>query len=192
MVFRHKKRHSGDCLWKYRCSVVKLQHQTCHMCPESSWSVLLQSCCCPELEGSHDLCWDTLRMCCVTLLCTFEQWTPWYFWYGHPAVCPCPGIQQVPSVQVALHKALGHGRFLPLCWGSVLWGAGTFLKPSAASSLPQTSTAMGSSVTTSCMSCSRRPACLSLATKWERSSRSSWLMATRIKMGRSVLKSLSM
>lgn len=107
-------------------------------------------------------------VCLRFLLVSFEQCTPSYFWCGHPAVCLCPAwIQQVPSVQVVLHEALGHGgvTFLPLCWGSVLSDTGTFLKPSAASSLPQTSTVMGSSVTTSCTSCSRKPACLSLGTK---------------------------
>lgn len=47
------------------------------MCPESLWSVLLQSCCCPELQGSHDLCLGcSLSMCCVYLLCAFGSFEP--------------------------------------------------------------------------------------------------------------------
>lgn len=155
----------------------------------------------PELEGSQDLCWGTLWGCavcvyCVPLVPMGVLWTMhsliFYFWCGHPAVCPW--VQQVPSVQVALHEALAHGGghiFAPLLGvRSVRYR--DISKTFCCSSLPQTSTAMGSSVTTSCTSCSRRPACLSLATKWERSSRSSWLMVTRTKMGRLVLKSSSM
>lgn len=117
MVVRCKKRHSGHCLWKCRCSVVKLYHQTCHMSPESSWSVL------PRAGGFLWLVTLSEDVLCVFTVClwflggSFKQCTPWYFWSGHPAVCPCPAwIQQVPSVQVALHKALGHGGhvFAPL------------------------------------------------------------------------------
>lgn len=181
-------------LWNFNIRLVTCaQSHPGQSCFEAA---VAQSCrvpmACVETLSEDVLC--VFTACLWLLGVSFEQCTPSYFWCGHPAVCPCPAwIQQVPSVQVALHKALGHGdHVFPLFWGSVLSGTGTFLKPSAASSLPQTSTAMGSSATTSCTSCSRRPACLSLGTKWERSSRSSWLMVTRIKMGRLVLKNSSM
>lgn len=68
------------------------------MCPESSWSVLLQSWCCPELEGSHDFCWDAPWGCavciyCVPLVPTDVLWTMYSFIFlVWPSCCvpmPC-------------------------------------------------------------------------------------------------------
>lgn len=105
---------------------------------------------------------------------------------GDSSVPPC--VVDVPSVQVTLCWAL----FCHTIWSWSCWGSGLFLKPSLSPSLPQTSTAMVSSVTMSCMSSSRKPTCLFLGTKSERSSRNSWSTVTRIKMGRLVSKSSSM
>lgn len=142
--------------------------------------------------GSVFLVWAS---CCVSVSCTDLAFSKDDFSMhcghkqgvlGDSSVPPC--LVDVRSVQVTLCWAL----FCPAIWGWSCRGCGLFIKPSPSPSLPQTSTAMGSSATTSCTSFSRKPTCLFLGTKWERSSRSSWSTVTRIKMGRLVLKSLSM